>query len=63
MEKELNDEMYEKLRERMKDFSVDDLKRVREELIKKGQMDNQMLALFNDELLDRIHLEDKGKSK
>ena len=59
----MNDELYEKLKERMKDFSINDLKKIREELIKKGQMDNQMLALFNDELLDRIHFDDEKKSK
>ena len=59
----MNDELYEKLKERMKDFSINDLKKIREELIKKGQMDNQMLALFNEELLDRIHLDDEKKSK
>ena len=49
----MNKELLEKIKANMKKFSTDDLMKWRNDLLENGQMDNDILALFNAELLDR----------
>ena len=61
MEKSLNDELFDRIKSRMSDASTEDLKKLREDLIKSGNMTNELLELFNEELLDRVDIGKKNK--
>ncbi len=63
--KNMNNELYERIKKYMKDFSTEDLKKRRNGLMDWGEMDNKILNLFNEELLNRacekIEIEDNKK--
>ena len=47
------EELYKKVKEHMKDFTTEELFEWRNNLLETGQLNNDLLTLFNDELLDR----------
>ena len=61
MKKNLSEELYDSIKSRMNDASTEELKELREHLIKSGKMTNELLELFNEELLDRVDIGKKNK--
>ena len=49
----MNDELCEKIKKHMEKLSTEEIMEWRNKLLEIGQIDNQLLALFNAELLDR----------
>lgn len=56
-------EYYELIKKHMKNYSTEELKQLREELTRTGKMNDQLLNVFNEELIDRTCNRENEKSK